>query len=55
MQLTNAPGSVSTDGLRAALNPYGTSSTLLASRTKYTAGVSTGVMDKAGTALDQGP
>jgi hypothetical protein len=51
-QVTNAPVSL-TDGLTATLNPYGTSSTLLASRTKYKAVVTTGVRDEAGNALNQ--
>jgi probable HAF family extracellular repeat protein len=52
-QVINAPVSLSTDGLRATLNPYGISSTLLASRTKYKAVVTTGVRDEAGNALNE--
>jgi beta-lactam-binding protein with PASTA domain len=52
-QITNVTLSKSTDGLRATLNPYGTSSTLLAPRTKYKAVVTTGAKDLAGNALDQ--
>jgi hypothetical protein len=54
-QVTYAPVSLSTDGLKATLNPYETTSTLLASRTKYKAVVTTGVKDEAGNALDQDP
>jgi dipeptidyl aminopeptidase/acylaminoacyl peptidase len=52
-QITNVTLSKSTDGLRATLNPYGTSSRLLAPRTKYKAVVTTGAKDLAGNALDQ--
>ncbi len=52
-QITNVTVSLSTDGLRATLNPYGTSSTLLTSRSKYKAVVTTGAKDLAGNALDQ--
>ena len=52
-QLTNVLISLSTDGLGATLNPYGNSSTLLASKTKYQAVVTTGVTDEAGNVLDQ--
>jgi len=48
-----SPGS--TDGLKATLNPYGTSPTLLTSKTKYKAVVTTGAKDVAGNALDQDP
>jgi hypothetical protein len=48
-QVTNAPVSLSTDGLKATLNP----STLLGSRTRYKAVVTTGVTDEAGNALNQ--
>ena len=44
-----------TDGLRATINPYGTSSTLLAANTKYQVVVTTGSQDLAGNALDQDP
>jgi Tol biopolymer transport system component len=53
IQITNVTMSKSTDGLRATLNPYGTSSTLLAPSTKYKAVVTTGAKDQAGNALDQ--
>ncbi len=52
-QITNVTVSLSADGLRATLNPFGTSSTLLAPRTKYKAVVTTGAKDLAGNALDQ--
>jgi hypothetical protein len=54
-QLTNVILSKSTDGLRATINPYGTSSTLLAARTKYRVVITTGAKDLAGNALDQDP
>jgi Tol biopolymer transport system component len=54
-QITNVTVAPSTDGLKATLNPYGTSSTLLASTTKYKAVVTTGAKDVAGNALDQDP
>jgi hypothetical protein len=50
-QVTNAPVSLSTDGLKATLNPSGS----LGSRTRYKAVVTTGVTDVAGNALDQDP
>ena len=52
-QLTNVLVSPSTDGLGVSLNPYGNSSTLLASKTKYKAVVITGVTDEGGNVLDQ--
>jgi hypothetical protein len=54
-QLTNVILSKSTDGLRATINPYGTSSTVLAANTKYKVVVTTGTQDLAGNALDQDP
>jgi hypothetical protein len=44
---------LSTNRLTATLDPCGTSSTLLGSRTKYKAIVTTGTKDMAGNALDQ--
>ena len=44
-----------TDDLKATLDPYGTSSKVLASKTKYKAIVTTGAKDVAGNALDQDP
>ena len=52
-QVTNVTVTLSSDGPKATLNPYGTSSTLLAARTKYKAVVTTGAKDLAGNALDQ--
>jgi hypothetical protein len=42
-----------TDYMSATLDPYGMSSTLLESGTKYKAVVTTGIMDEAGNALEQ--
>jgi N-acetylglucosamine-6-sulfatase len=52
-QITNVSVSLSTDGLKATLNPFGTSTTLLARGTKYKAVVSTGAKDVLGNRLDQ--
>jgi Bacterial Ig-like domain len=52
-QITNVTVSLSSDGLRATLNPYGTSSTLLAANITCRAIVTTGARDLAGNALDQ--
>ena len=53
-QVTNVVVSPSADGLKATLNPFGTSSTTnLARGTKYKAVVSTGAKDVAGLRLDQ--
>ena len=52
-QVTNVTVSLSADGLRATLDPFGTSSTLLAKNTKYQATITTGANDLAGNALDQ--
>ncbi len=52
---TSATVTPSTDGLSATLNPYGTSSTMLAANTKYKVEVTTGAKDLAGNALDQFP
>ena len=52
-QVTNVTVMLSSDGLKATLNPYGTSSTLLGARTKYKAVVTTGAEDLAGNRLDQ--
>ena len=52
-QVTNVTVTPSSDGLKATLDPYGTSSSLLAARTKYKAVVTTGARDLAGNALDQ--
>jgi hypothetical protein len=52
-QITNVSVSLSTDGLKATLNPFGSSTTVLARGTKYKAVVSTGAKDLAGNRLDQ--
>jgi hypothetical protein len=53
-QITNVSVSLSTDGLTATLNPFGTSTTThLARGTKYKAVVSTGAKDMASNQLDQ--
>jgi hypothetical protein len=52
-QVTNVTVTPSADGLRATLDPFGTSSTLLAKNTKYQATITTGANDLAGNALDQ--
>jgi arylsulfatase A-like enzyme len=52
-QITNVSVSLSTDGLTATLNPFGSSTTVLARGTKYKAVVTTGAKDLAGLQLDQ--
>ncbi len=52
-QITNVTVGLNSTGLKATLNPFGTSSTLLAKNTKYKAVVTTGAKDLAGNALDQ--
>ena len=52
-QVTNVTVSLSSDGLKATLNPFGTSTTKLAKNAKYKAVVTTGARDLAGNALDQ--
>jgi N-acetylglucosamine-6-sulfatase len=54
-QITNVTVKPSSDGLKATLDPYGMSATLLAKNTKYKAVVTTGVKDVAGNPLDQNP
>jgi len=54
-QITNVSVSLSTDGLVAKLNPFGTSSTVLAANTKYKGVITTGAKDEAGNQLDQDP
>ena len=39
----------------AKLNPFGTSSTVLAAKTKYKGVITTGAKDQAGNQLDQDP
>jgi N-acetylglucosamine-6-sulfatase len=52
-QITNVSVSLSTDGLTATLNPFGSSTTVLARGTKYKAVVTTGAKDMASNQLDQ--
>jgi hypothetical protein len=54
-QVTNATVGSATDGLKATLNPFGTSPTLLGANTTYRAVVTTGARDLAGNQLDQSP
>lgn len=52
-QVTNVTVSPAADGPKAVLNPFGTTSTLLAANTRYRAVVTTGAKDLAGNGLDQ--
>jgi hypothetical protein len=53
-QITNVTVALSTDGLVATLNPFGSSTTThLARNTKYKAVITTGAKDVAGNPLDQ--
>jgi alpha-tubulin suppressor-like RCC1 family protein len=54
-QIINVAVTSSADGLKARLNPFGTSSTLLAANTRYRAVVTIGAKDLAGNRLDQKP
>jgi hypothetical protein len=54
-QITNVSVSLSTDGLTAKLNPFGTSSTVLSAKTKYKGVITTGAKDVAGNQLDESP
>jgi len=54
-QVTNVTVSCDASCLKATLNPFGTSTTLLAKNTKYKATVTTGARDAAGNAFDQNP
>ena len=54
-QVTSATVTPSSNGLKATLNPFGTSSTLLAKNTRYKAVLTTGAEDVAGNRLDQNP
>jgi len=54
-QVTNVTVSLSADGLKATLDPFGTSTTQLAKNAKYKAVLTTGAKDLAGNALDQSP
>jgi hypothetical protein len=53
VQVTNATVTPSSDGRKATLNPYGTSTTLLAKSTGYKAVVTTDVKDLIGNTPDQ--
>ena len=53
--VTNVTVSPSTDGRKATLNPFGTSSKLLAANAKYKTAVSTETRDLASNQLDQSP
>ena len=52
-RITNVTVGLSSDGKVATLDPFGTSSTLLAKNAKYKAVVTAGAKDPAGNALDQ--
>jgi probable HAF family extracellular repeat protein len=54
-EITNVTVTPSADGLKATLNPYGTSPTLLEKNITYQAVVTTGTKDLAANALDQSP
>jgi hypothetical protein len=55
-QITDVTVALSTDGLKATLNPFGTSTTThLARDTKYKGVITTGAKDVAGNPLDQQP
>ncbi len=54
-QVTDVTVKPSSDGLKATLNPYGKSTTLLERNTRYKATITTGASDLAGNALDQKP
>lgn len=51
--ISNVTVSSTADGLKATLNPYGTSATLLAKNTRYKVVVTTAAKDLAGNRLDQ--
>ena len=51
-QITNVQVTLSSDGLTAKLNPFGSTATVLASKTKYRV-VPTGAKDLAGNSLAQ--
>jgi hypothetical protein len=52
-QITNVSVSLSTDGLVATLDPFGSSASLLSRNTKYKGVITTGAKDVAGNQLDQ--
>jgi Bacterial Ig-like domain len=54
-QVANVMVSSTADGLKASLNPFGTSATLLAANSRYRVFLTTGAKDPAGNGLDQSP
>ncbi len=54
-QITNVTVTPSSDGLKATLNPFGTSDGQLAKNARYKVVVSTGALDVFGNRLDQKP
>ncbi len=54
-QITNVTVTSNSEGTKATLNPFGTSSTVLAQNTKYKVVVTTGAKDLANNPLDQNP
>ena len=52
-QITDVAVSLSSDGLKATLNPFGTNTTLLTRNTKYKGVLTTGTKDLAGNSLAQ--
>jgi hypothetical protein len=52
-QITDVVVSLSSDGLKATLNPFGAKTTLLARNTKYKGVLTTGTKDLAGNSLAQ--
>ena len=52
-QITDVKVSPSADGLKATLDPFGTSSTLLSRNTRYKGVITTGAKDSVGNPLDQ--
>ena len=52
-QITDVVVSLSSEGLKATLNPFGTKTTLLARNTKYKGVLTTGTKDLAGNSLAQ--
>jgi probable HAF family extracellular repeat protein len=52
-QITDVVVSLSSDALKATLNPFGSKTTLLANRTKYKGVITTGTKDLAGNPLAQ--
>ncbi len=54
-QITNVAVGLSSTGLKAKLDPFGASTTLLAKNAKYKAVITTEARDRAGNRLDQNP